>query len=69
AGKHALGFSDSQPQLRGLPAGQYTLVVEAVREVGGRELLKIPFEWKGKAGNGTAQGQSELGLVTLAIKP
>lgn len=69
AGKHALGFSDSQPQLRALPAGQYTLVVEAVREVGGRELLKIPFEWKGKAGNGSARGQSELGLVTLATKP
>lgn len=69
AGKHALSFSDSQPQLRNLPAGQYTLVVEAVREVGGRELLKIPFEWKGKAATGSARGQSELGLVTLATKP
>ena len=69
-GKHALSFNGNQPQLRDLPAGQYTLVVEAVREVGGRELLKIPFTWPAKAAqNGSAQGSSELGAVRLAIKP
>ncbi|MBP8742173.1 MAG: DUF2271 domain-containing protein, partial [Pseudoxanthomonas sp.] len=46
------------------------LVVEAVREVGGRELVKIPFSWPAKAPqSGKAQGSSELGAVTLAIKP
>ncbi|MGB3392318.1 MAG: DUF2271 domain-containing protein [Stenotrophomonas sp.] len=70
AGKHALSFGDSLPQLRNLPAGQYSLVVEAVREVGGRELLKIPFTWPAKAAqNGSVQGSSELGAVTLSIKP
>ncbi len=69
-GKHALSFNGNQPQLRDLPAGQYTLVVEAVREVGGRELLKIPFTWPAKAAqNGSAQGSSELGAVRLSIKP
>ena len=69
-GKHALSFNGNQPQLRNLPAGQYTLVVEAAREVGGRELLKIPFTWPAKAAqNGSAQGSSELGTVTLSIKP
>ena len=69
-GKHALSFNGNQPQLRDLPAGQYTLVVEAVREVGGRELLKIPFTWPAKAAqSGNAQGSSELGAVALAIKP
>ena len=69
-GKHALSFNGNQPQLRDLPAGQYTLVVEAAREVGGRELLKIPFTWPAKAAqNGSAQGSSELGAVTLSIKP
>ena len=68
-GKHALSFNGNQPQLRNLPAGQYTLVVEAVREVGGRELLKIPFTWPAKAAqNGSAQGSSELGAITLSIK-
>jgi hypothetical protein len=53
-----------------LAPGNYTLVVEAAREVGGRELLKIPFTWPAKASqSGKAQGSSELGAVTLAIKP
>jgi hypothetical protein len=70
AGRHALSFSDKQ-HLAGLAPGQYTLVVEAAREVGGRELLKIPFTWpaKGAPQSGKAQGATELGAVTLAVKP
>ena len=69
-GKHQLSFNDRQPQLRGLPAGQYTLVVEAAREVGGRELVKIPFTWPARSvQNGSVQGTSELGAVTLSVKP
>lgn len=70
AGRHALSFGPTHPALGKLAAGQYTLVVEAVREVGGRELLKIPFAWPATAAqNGQAQGTSELGAVTLAVKP
>ena len=69
-GKHQLSFTDRQPQLRALPAGQYTLVVEAAREVGGRELLKIPFAWPArKAATAKARGSSELGTVTLNAEP
>ena len=68
-GKHALSFSDKQHLAR-LAPGQYTLVVEAAREVGGRELVKIPFTWPAKAPqSGKAQGSSEIGAVTLAVKP
>jgi hypothetical protein len=70
AGRHALKFDARDPRLAGLAPGRYSLVVEAVREVGGRELLKIPFEWPAKARqSGTAQGSSELGAVALAIRP
>lgn len=70
AGKHALKFDDKQSELAELAPGNYTLVVEAVREVGGRELLKIPFSWPVKAPqSGKAQGSSELGAITLAAKP
>ncbi|MCL1635223.1 DUF2271 domain-containing protein [Luteimonas sp. SX5] len=70
AGKHALKFDDKQPELAKLAPGNYTLVVEAAREVGGRELLKIPFVWPIKAPqSGKAQGSSELGAITLAAKP
>ena len=68
-GKHVLNFDDKHPDLARLPAGNYVLVVEAVREVGGRELLKIPFAWKGKPSSGSAQGKTELGRITLAAKP
>lgn len=69
AGAHALRFDDRHPALAKLPPGQYTLVVEAAREVGGRELLKIPFEWKGKPSAGSAQGKTELGKVSLSARP
>lgn len=68
-GKHALKFDERHPELGKLPPGDYTLVVEAAREVGGRELLKIPFAWGGKPAAGKAQGKTELGAVTLAAKP
>ena len=70
AGRHVVSFTDAQPQLKGLAPGEYTLVVEAVREVGGRELVKVPFSWPATAPqSGKAQGTSELGAVTLAVKP
>jgi hypothetical protein len=69
-GTHALSFTDRQPALKALAPGNYTLVVEAVREVGGRELVKIPFTWPATAPqSGKAQGSTELGLVTLSSKP
>ena len=68
-GQHVLKFNSSQPQLRGLAAGDYTLVVEASREVGGRELVKIPFSWPAKAQAAKAQGSTELGAIALTVKP
>lgn len=65
AGKHALSFGEGHPELRKLPAGDYTLVVEAAREVGGRELVRIPFKWRGVS-SGNAQGKTELGRVSIA---
>ena len=56
--------------MKQLAPGNYTLVVEAVREVGGRELVKVPFTWPAKTAQaGSAQGSTELGKVTLAVKP
>ena len=70
SGKPALRLDETHPALANLLTGNYTLVVEAAREVGGRELLRIPFEWKGKApSTGKAQGKEELGAVTLTAKP
>lgn len=67
-GEHVLRWPDDHPQLRGLAAGEYTLIVEAVREAGGRELLRIPFTWP-TATTASAEGNEELGEVRLAVLP
>ncbi|HWK33299.1 MAG TPA: DUF2271 domain-containing protein [Hyphomicrobium sp.] len=69
-GKHPIDFSSSAPPLAELQPGEYELVVEAAREVGGRELVRIPFKWPAaEAFSGSAQGKDELGVVALEIKP
>jgi len=70
AGEHALGLDTRDERLSALAPGKYALVVEAVREVGGRELLKLPFEWPATQPlHASARGASELGGVTLDIVP
>ena len=53
-------------RLRDLPAGDYVLVVEAARELGGRESVRVPFSW-GRANTARATGSRELGAVTVAV--
>lgn len=66
-GAHKISFS--RAQLGAIAPGQYTLVIEAAREVGGRELLRIPFTWPAKAGaGGRAAGTTELGAVSVAFR-
>ena len=56
--------------LRGLASGKYNLVVEAAREVGGREVVSIPVTiGAAKPTSYRAAGKSELGAVKVAIKP
>jgi hypothetical protein len=70
AGKHQLKFDAKQKPLAQLKPGQYSLVVEAVREIGGREAVRIPFEWPIKtATQASAQGTKELGAVALTLNP
>lgn len=63
-GRHTVTVSAAR--LRNLPAGQYNLVVEAARELGGREVVRVPFRW-GVANTGRAAGTTELGAVTVAV--
>lgn len=64
-GVHKLELSDA---LSKLEAGNYQLYVEAAREVGGRELLKLPFSLPlEKTQTLTAQGQHELGKLELHL--
>lgn len=69
-GSHSLTFSSSQPALQTLATGDYQLVVEAAREVGGRELLRLPFSWPPQhTVSHSAQGNNELGQIDLQLTP
>ncbi len=69
-GVHNLTFTPGQGVLADLPAGEYQLVVEAAREVGGRELLKLPFQWPpAQKETLSADGSSELGTLNLTLTP
>ncbi|WP_437187985.1 DUF2271 domain-containing protein [Planctomicrobium sp. SH668] len=68
AGDHTLTFD--QKKLSKLTPGKYRLMVEGVREVGGREIVEIPFSWPSeKESSQEAQGTKEIGKVKLILKP
>jgi hypothetical protein len=70
-GEVALTFPASvKAVLDKLPAGQYQLVVEAAREAGGREAVKVPLQWPPKSAQSiSGQGKEELGAVLVQLKP
>lgn len=70
AGKHQLSFAEGTGALPKLAPGAYKLVVEAAREVGGREVVSIPFQWPpASAAQPVAAGKEELGEIRLELKP
>ena len=67
-GEQKIAFTAGKGPLGQLGAGNYTLVVEAAREVGGRELVRLPFSWPPKPGAVVrAKGNSELGAISLGF--
>lgn len=69
-GMHAVSFEAEDQRLDRLSAGDYTLAVEAAREVGGREVVRVPIRWPASETTGySASGSTELGAVAVTIKP
>lgn len=69
-GRHTVNFKQGSRPLGNLRPGSYKLRVEAAREVGGREVLSVPFQWPPKGSQtASAKGTKELGTVRLTIKP
>ena len=61
-GRHTVSVPGAR--LSSLPAGDYVMVVEAARELGGREAVRVPFRW-GAANTARASGSNELGAVSV----
>jgi hypothetical protein len=69
-GQHQLKFDTAKAPFSTLAPGKYGLVVEAAREVGGRELIRIPFDWPASAATHLeAKGAHELGAIKLDLNP
>ena len=69
-GEHTVTFDAAKVPLKDLAPGEYRLMVEATREVGGRELLETTFQWPVKqARTFPLQGSRELGAVTVKVTP
>lgn len=66
-GTHEIVLPTDKGPFGDLKPGSYQLVVEAAREVGGRELVSVPFTWPLKGAGQTAGGERELGKVTLSL--
>jgi hypothetical protein len=69
-GEQTINFGNARTQIDKLPAGDYKLVIEAARESGGRELVRVPFTLplKGKQ-VASASGKEEIGAVSITITP
>ncbi len=66
-GTHTVNLSAAAQKLA---PGSYSVVVEAAREVGGRELVRVPLQWPVRtAQNQSVQGKDELGAVALNVRP
>lgn len=65
-GEHTISTQLSNA-LAELPAGKYTIMVEAAREVGGREVLRLPIELPLNNANlpVVVEGQNELESIRL----
>lgn len=69
-GRQVLTLDTAKTVLKDLKPGAYTLVVEADREAGGHDLVKLPLNWNaGKAVTVSGRGEGELGAIKLTYKP
>ena len=68
-GPQKISFDTGAGALKALPPGEYQLVVEASREAGGHETVKLPLSWPPKAGaSASGKGETELGAVRLKVR-
>jgi hypothetical protein len=69
-GSYTLNFKQFNNELSDLPAGEYEFFVEAVREVGGREIVSIPFTLPVTSAQSlSGSGDIELAQIILQLQP
>lgn len=66
-GRYQLSWDGLDDAGKPVPAGQYTLLVEASREQGGRSLQRQIFQWGGAAQHYTQEAMPELGELKITL--
>ena len=67
-GKNTVKFDTAKGSIANLAPGEYKIIIEASREVGGKEMVEIPFKWApGTETTASASGKEELGAITLKL--
>jgi hypothetical protein len=69
-GRQTLSLDAGATALKSLKPGAYSVVVEASREAGGHDLVKVPLSYNpAKAATAKAKGDGELGEVKVSYQP
>lgn len=66
-GTHRLSFTSGKGGMPVLTPGRYVLMVEAARENGGREVVRVPLNVTAAGARGSAAGRFELGAVSAVL--
>jgi len=67
-GKYVLRWDGKDNEGKFVKAGNYTIVVEAVRENGGYQIQRLPMNFTGKPARATMAAGAELGATTLEYR-
>jgi hypothetical protein len=66
-GLNGVALLGSNPLLRDVARGEYNVVIEAVREEGTHELVRVPIQWDGQPHEIKTRGDTEIGEITVTI--
>lgn len=65
AGEYSVVWNGEDDQGKPVPAGSYTLILEAAREKGTHQIIKHPFEWNGQPFTAELPGNKEITSATV----
>jgi len=68
-GLNGYAMLGSSPMLSALPRGDYNIVIEAAREGGAHEIVRVPLLWDGKPRVMHASGTADIGQIRVEIYP
>ncbi|SHH72724.1 DUF2271 domain-containing protein [Ferrimonas marina] len=69
AGQYRVEWDGKDDNGQLVPAGEYTLMTEVVREHGGRDLVRMPITLGDAPFTQSSEAQDEIGVISLSYQP